>query len=139
MFGQYLSRISHSPVIQTQRFFICADNLWPSRMNYEVLEGKGPLFESVFNKVLGVMQGMDGHKASHLFRDVNSPNRYLIISEWTRRDAFDAFIKSDRFKGVVTWGKEQVLAGRPKHEVYGQDEPSAGSSPAKGGCPVQHD
>lgn len=106
-------------------------------MNYRVLPGKGELFESVFNKVLGVMNEMEGHKESHLFRDVNDPQNYLIVSEWTQRAAFDGFTRSDRFRNVVTWGKEQVLAGRPKHEIYGSDEP-VGGPPAASRCPVGH-
>jgi len=105
-------------------------------MNYEVLEGKGELFESVFNKVLQVMNEIPGHARSALYRDVNAPRRYLIISEWHNRAAFDEFTRSDRFKGVVTWGKEQVLASRPHHEVYGGDEPSP-AAPA-GRCPAPH-
>ena len=104
-------------------------------MNYEVLPGKGELFESVFDKVLQVMNGMEGHKESHLFNDVQNPQRYLIVSEWHTRAAFDAFTHSERFRGVTNWGKEQVLAGRPKHEIYGGDEPVAAG---RGGCPVAH-
>lgn len=104
-------------------------------MNYEVIPGKGEMFESVFAKVLQVMNDMQGHKESHLFRDVSNANRYLIISEWNSRTAFDEFTKSERFRGVTNWGKEQVLAARPKHEVYGVDEPGK-SAAAAGGCPM---
>ena len=30
-------------------------------MNYKIIEGKGELFESVFKKVLGIMNDMAGH------------------------------------------------------------------------------
>ena len=103
-------------------------------MNYEVREGKGELFESVFSKVLLVMQAMPGHKETHLYRDVQNPRGYLIVSEWHRRADFDAFIASDRFKSVVDWGREEVLASRPRHEVYGTDDAAAGAT--GGGCPV---
>lgn len=105
-------------------------------MNYQVLEGKGELFESVFKKVLGVMNDMKGHSESHLYKDVSDVGSYLIISEWSERSAFDAFIASDRFKGVVTWGKEEVLAGRPKHEVYETADSKAPASAAAAGCPA---
>ncbi len=105
-------------------------------MNYQVLEGKGELFESVFNKVLGVMNDMKGHSESHLFKDVNDPGSYLIISEWSERSAFDAFIASDRFKGVVNWGKEEVLAGRPKHEVYETADDNKAAAAPPSGCPA---
>ncbi len=103
-------------------------------MNYDVLDGKQALFESVFEKVLSVMNGMPGHTQSRLYREVHSTTRYLIISEWSDRGAFDAFIQSDRFRGVTNWGKEQVLAARPRHEIYGDERPAAQPP----GCPVPH-
>lgn len=87
-------------------------------MNYEVLEGKEETFETAFNKVVVAMGGIEGHTASHMFRDVNNPQRYLIMSLWSDRKAFDAFIGSEAFRSVTNWGKEQILTGRPHHEVY---------------------
>ncbi len=91
-------------------------------MNYRVIDGKQDAFIQMFNKVLEVMNGMDGHKESHLYSDVNDQCSFLIISEWTRKQAFDDFVASPTFAKVVTWGKEQILSARPKHQVYGQDE-----------------
>lgn len=99
-------------------------------MNYEVIEGKQQEFEAMFAKVLEAMQGMPGHGESHLYRDVSNDRSYLIISEWTDQNAFDAFIASDRFKAVANWGKEKILAARPKHEVYGRTDQKGGSCPA---------
>lgn len=102
-------------------------------MNYDVLEGKTEQFESVFKSVLDLMNGMEGHGKSALFKDVFKHNAYLIVSEWTDEAAFRKFTESDRFKKVTDWGKEQILAGRPQHEVYG-----APQAPKLGGCPVAH-
>jgi len=102
-------------------------------MNYMILAGKEQAFETVFYKVLAVMEEMEGHTHSHLFREVRNPQHYLIVSEWTSQDAFEAFIGSPRFKSVVDWGREQVLSGRPSHQIYG-----AGRPPASPGCPVAH-
>lgn len=88
-------------------------------MNYDVLEGKAEKFESVFKSVLDIMNGMEGHAKSSLYKDLFKPNAYLIVSEWSDEGAFRAFTASDQFKKVVDWGKEQILAGRPSHEVYG--------------------
>lgn len=104
-------------------------------MNYDVLAGKETQFEQVFNKVLGVMQKMPGHSASRLYRDVNAPRSYLIISEWSDPAAFDGFIASEQFRNVANWGKEQILAARPKHEMYGMPPKSP---PVGGKCPVGH-
>lgn len=103
-------------------------------MNYRVIAGKEEPFEKMFAKVLEAMASMDGHSETHLYRDVSDPQSYLIVSYWNSRAKYDAFITSDQFKKVTDWGKESILAARPKHEVYGADEP-AGSG---GGCPVSH-
>lgn len=99
-------------------------------MDYKVIPGKDEEFVAVFDKVLGVMNDMAGHAESHLYRDVFSEHDYIIISQWSDHAAFDAFIASDRFKNVASWGKENVLAARPKHEIYGDD------NPVSNGCPV---
>jgi heme-degrading monooxygenase HmoA len=87
-------------------------------MNYQVLAGKEQAFEAMFAKVIEVMGKMPGHSHSSLYTEVSSPQNYLIISDWNDRDAFDAFIQSDQFRKVADWGKQQILAGRPKHEYY---------------------
>lgn len=100
-------------------------------MNYKVLPGKEETFETAFNKVVKAMGGIEGHGETHMFRDINDDRHYLIISQWTQRSAFDDFVSSDTFKNLANWGKEEILADRPHHEVYGGDEPT----PA-GGCPA---
>ena len=87
-------------------------------MNYEVLEGKQEVFENAFNKVVHAMRGIDGHGESFLYRDVNDSGRYLILSQWNDKSAFDDFIASDAFRSVANWGKEQILRSRPQHQVY---------------------
>ena len=88
-------------------------------MNYEVLDGKSDVFERAFNSVLEVMSDMEGHHASSLYKDVSQERSYLIVSEWNDASAFQAFIGSEQFARVTDWGLEQVLAGPPRHEVYG--------------------
>lgn len=87
-------------------------------MNYKIVPGKEKSFEDVFSAVLNLMADMEGHSASHLYKDVFDSQQYLIVSDWNDRAAFDAFIKSDQFRKVADWGKEQILAGPPKHEYY---------------------
>lgn len=102
-------------------------------MNYQVIGGKNELFESVFNKVLEVMGKLDGHVKTHLYVDVHDRNCYMILSEWTDRTRFDAFIASEQFRSVANWGKEQVLAARPSHHYYGDN---VDGPPQQGKCPV---
>lgn len=113
-------------------------------MNYQVLPGREKDFESVFTKVLGIMQSMDGHVKTHLYRDVADSSSYVIFSEWSSKPAFEAFTNSAQFKNVTNWGKEQILAARPQHKIYGDlggAEPSRGpegmhAAAAAAGCPV---
>ncbi len=87
-------------------------------MNYEVIPGKEQAFEDAFTKVLNVMKDMQGHEKSHLYKDVAKATSYLIVSEWSEKEAFSKFIQSEEFAAVTNWGKEQILAGRPSHKVY---------------------
>ena len=87
-------------------------------MNYQVLPGKAEVFERAFERVLETMRTMPGHTQSHLYSDVHEKNSYLIISDWNDKSSFDSFIKSEAFAKVTNWGKEQILAGRPKHQVF---------------------
>ena len=87
-------------------------------MNYKMIPGKEKIFEDAFTNVLMVMNEMEGHSESFLYKDVNDPQSYLIVSDWSSEEAFNGFIASDKFKNVVDWGKENILAGRPSHTVY---------------------
>lgn len=88
-------------------------------MNYEVREGKDKVFEKAFDSVCQAMRGIDGHQESNMYRDISQPNRYLILSKWSDRASFDAFIGSEAFRNVANWGKEEILVGRPHHEIFG--------------------
>ena len=102
-------------------------------MNYEIRSGKESTFEQVFDKVLDLMKTLPGHEETHLYRAVKNSQMYLIISQWADRATFDAFISSERFLKVTDWGKQEVLASRPKHEIYGGEAPTGPAT-----CPVDH-
>ena len=88
-------------------------------MNYDVLPGKETTFEKAVEKVIETMQQNPGHSTTHLYRRVGSGQiSYLIISDWNQKEEFDAFVSSEAFAKVTQWGKENILAGRPKHQVY---------------------
>ncbi len=89
-------------------------------MNYKIIPGKEEVFENAFKSVIKVMSEMEGHTQSNLYKDVNDSHSYLIVSDWNSEEAYNAFIKSDKFAGVVDWGKENILAGRPSHTMYRQ-------------------
>ena len=87
-------------------------------MNYKMIPGKEKIFEDVFANVLRIMKEMEGHGESFLYKDVNDAQSYLIVSEWNSEDAFNTFMGSQKFKDVANWGKQNILAERPKHTVY---------------------
>lgn len=104
-------------------------------MNYDIIAGKESQFESMFAKVLDIMGSMPGHAETVLYKGVKNSRMYLIVSRWTERAAFDTFINSDQFKRVVDWGKTKILASRPRHDIYGDAEPTGAAAE---GCPVAH-
>ncbi len=91
-------------------------------MNYEVLEGKQETFEKKFALVMEAMEGAAGHAKTRLYQDTFKPGSYLVVSEWTDKGEFDAFVASETFRNVTKWGRENVLAGRPAHKVYQEPE-----------------
>ncbi|MFQ5590565.1 MAG: antibiotic biosynthesis monooxygenase family protein [Phycisphaerae bacterium] len=112
-------------------------------MNYRVVERKEDIFEHAFNNVVRAIRTMDGHAQTDLFRDINDPQHYLIVSKWNSAEAFDEFINSDSFKNVTSWGKEQILSAHPCHEIYGEPETldrkaelSTHQRPTRASCPV---
>jgi heme-degrading monooxygenase HmoA len=87
-------------------------------MNYKVLPGKEDNFERMFKNVLHSLQSIAEHGKSALYQNVTDRQSYLIVSEWNSEEAFNAFVQSDKFRGVVDWGQENILADKPVHTVY---------------------
>src|SRR5262249_47303301 len=87
-------------------------------MNYRVRPGKEAVFEAAFARIAGALAATPGHTESRLFRDVAQPDCYLILSDWSDRPAFDAFLRPHAVARAAGWGGEQVLAERPRHTVY---------------------
>jgi heme-degrading monooxygenase HmoA len=90
-------------------------------MHYEVIPGKEEEFERGFIGVLEVLKTLPGHVESHLYEDVQSVGSYVILSQWQRREDFDAFLRSDAFKQATAWGRAEILRSRPRHKVYTND------------------
>lgn len=87
-------------------------------MNYKVLPGKEQTFETAFRKVITAMKPIAGHTATNMYRHIDDPQQYVILSDWSDRAAFESFIGSEAFRSVANWGKENILAGRPSHTYY---------------------
>jgi heme-degrading monooxygenase HmoA len=91
-------------------------------MYYDVIPEQGGLFRAKFKDVLDVLDATPGHTRSFLYQRVDDPDSYAILSEWEDRDSFLAFIRSDIFRQVTTWGREQILRGAPRHTIYPRSE-----------------
>jgi heme-degrading monooxygenase HmoA len=87
-------------------------------MHYDVIPGKEEEFEQGFLRVIEHLRTVDGHVESRMYEDVAQVGSYVILSEWQTQEAFTAFLRSDAFKQVTSWGKAEILRGRPKHKVY---------------------
>lgn len=87
-------------------------------MNYHVIDGKEQDFEDKFAAVIEALNAAEGHSHSTLWKDIADAQSYLITSEWSDEDAFGEFIRSDAFRAVTNWGKEQILSSRPQHKIY---------------------
>jgi heme-degrading monooxygenase HmoA len=90
-------------------------------MHYDVIPGKEEEFKSGFLKTIEHLKTVAGHVESSLFENCASAGSFLILSQWKTKQDFEAFIHSDAFKQVTSWGKAEILRGRPRHKVYGND------------------
>ena len=87
-------------------------------MQYDVRPGKESAFEAGFKAVEAALKAeWKGHKLTRLFRDVGNPLSYMIYSEWETFEDFQKFMGSDAFRKAADWGKEEILSGRPKHQI----------------------
>lgn len=112
-------------------------------MNYQVNPGREEEFEKVFHGVVKTLSEAPEHVTTRLYRSCSGEVDYLILSEWSSRDAFEQFTASAAFGQVTAWGMDGILRGRPSHEVYEHGAESAGSSvgssvPRPAVCPVAH-
>jgi heme-degrading monooxygenase HmoA len=91
-------------------------------MYYDVIPEKSGMFTSKFQEVIKLLNTIEGHKVTYLYQRVDDPDSFAVLSEWDDREAFLAFVKSDTFRSVTQWGKEQVLRGAPRHKIYPRAE-----------------
>lgn len=87
-------------------------------MNYAVIKGREKNFEGAANGVAEAMKEDPSHVKTEIFRSINDDGTYLIVSEWTSREAFQNFVRSPLFVKATNWGAEQILSRRPSHTIY---------------------
>jgi len=91
-------------------------------MYYDVIPEKASLFTTKFQEVIALMKSIPGHESSFLYQRVDDPYSFAVLSEWSDQQAFLDFIRSDTFRQVTAWGREQVLRNVPRHKVYPRSE-----------------
>jgi heme-degrading monooxygenase HmoA len=87
-------------------------------MYYDVFPEKGPLFVAKFRDVIAALEQVPGHKSTFLYQKVDDPFSYAIISEWDSEVPFLTFIRSEQFRQVTSWGREEILRNPPRHKIY---------------------
>jgi heme-degrading monooxygenase HmoA len=98
-------------------------------MYYDVIPGKASVFTDKFREVIAVLDTIPGHKATYLYQRVDDPSSFAILSEWDDQQAFLQFIRSDTFRQVTSWGREEVLRNPPRHKIYPRAEDVGRPSP----------
>lgn len=99
-------------------------------MYYDVIPEKSGMFTAKFQEVIELLATIPGHKVTYLYKRVDDPDSFAILSEWTEREAFMKFIGSETFRSVTSWGRETVLRNAPRHKIYPGSE-DLGRPPAK--------
>ena len=94
------------------------ENLVTVGLYYEVKPGMADAFMAKFEEIRGVLAGAPGHVSSHLYRRVDDPDAFAVIGEWSSRERFVEFVKSETFRNVTRWGLAEALRGRPRHKSY---------------------
>lgn len=89
-------------------------------MHYDVLPGKEAEFEEGFQRTIEQLKSVAGHVESQLFARVGSIGSYLILSRWETELDFQTFLRSDTFKQVTSWGRAEILRGRPRHQIFNE-------------------
>ena len=54
-------------------------------------------FETVFRERAGLVDGMPGFISNQVLRPVNEGEPYVVLTTWTSRDTFMAWVRSDAF------------------------------------------
>ena len=49
---------------------------------------------------------------------VGDPSKIFLYEIYADEAAFQEFIRSEAFRAVTKWGKEQILSSRPQHKIY---------------------
>jgi heme-degrading monooxygenase HmoA len=98
-------------------------------MYYDVIPDKAPMFVAKFQEVIALLAKVAGHKSSFLYQKVDDPYSYAILSEWDDPAGFYEFLRSDTFRQVTTWGREQILRNPPRHKIYPRGEDMGRPSP----------
>ncbi|MEM3670904.1 MAG: antibiotic biosynthesis monooxygenase [Thermoprotei archaeon] len=84
---------------------------------YDVKPGQEKKFEEIFGAVKSSLGREEGFISGTLYRNVDRPNSYMILSEWSSLEHFKKFVASNSFRRVAESGKE-ILEREPRNRVF---------------------
>ena len=90
-------------------------------MNYKIIPGKEEVFENAFKSVIKVMNEMEGHTQSNLYKDVNDSHSYLIVSDWNSEEAYKLLSIPINLPGSWTGGRKTFWPGGPVTPCIGNN------------------
>ena len=93
-------------------------------MDYRVLPGKERVFEDAFRNVLKALEGAAGHRRTRLYREVEAPAVYLILSEWDEPEAFTPIPRWNEGNNMKS-RRDELLKKRPLSPIKGLGRPRA--------------
>ncbi len=96
-----------------------------------VKEGAAGQVAGLFANSRGNVQGFPGFVSMEVLRS-QSEDEVLVITRWRDREAFDAWVGSEKFKKAhARGGAGELMRGHPQmstYEVAVEREPSRGSA-----------
>ena len=83
---------------------------------FQIAPGQEDAFEEAWRRRESHLDGVPGFLSFWLLRGPEGD--FISCSRWESEAAFNAFVASDAFKKVTSWGKQNILAGPPRHTTY---------------------
>ena len=87
---------------------------------YKVKKGHEADFEQKFNGVVKMLEdGDNGFLEGKLYREVKSPEEYMIYTVWKDKKSFENFLRTIDYENTVDYGKS-ILESTPRHKIFGE-------------------
>jgi len=85
---------------------------------YRVIPERAERFEELFARLQNVLNHLEGHYGTRLYRDVESPELYMAISDWLDEHSYEKGMDAKPFRECIDWAAEGVLDGRIQFRIF---------------------